>query len=146
MEKPNTKYPAQVVIVGCGRLGSLLASDLSRIGSRVTIVDWDKSSFELLDIGFSGFQITGDAVELEVLKASGLEQADCLLTTTEKDTVNLMVAQVAKVLFSVPVVLARVYDPKREALYREFGVGTISPTSLTANEFIRAICPEGGQP
>jgi trk system potassium uptake protein TrkA len=146
VDKPDTRYPAQVVIVGCGRLGSLLASELSRIGSRVTIIDWNKLSFGLLDIGFSGFKVTGDAVELEVLMASDLEQADCLLATTQKDTVNLMVAQVAKVLFSIPVVLARVYDPKREVLYRELGIKTISPTSLTANEFLRAICPEGGRP
>lgn len=146
MNKPKTKYPAQVVIVGCGRLGSLLAGDLSQTGSRVTIIDWNKSSFGLIDIGFSGFKVTGDAVELEVLMAAGLEQADCLLTTTEKDTVNLMVAQVAKVLFSVPVVLARVYDPKREVFYREFGIETISPTSLTANEFLRAIYPAGDPP
>jgi trk system potassium uptake protein TrkA len=146
MAKPNPKYPAQVVIVGCGRLGSQLAGELSQMGSRVTIIDRNKSSFGLLDISFSGFKVTGDAVELEVLISADLEQADCLLTTTEKDTVNLMVAQVAKVLFSVPLVLARVYDPKREVLYREFGIETISPTSLTSHEFLRAICTEGGQP
>lgn len=140
----ETNYPAQVVIVGCGRLGSLLATELSRMGSRVMIIDRNSSSFELLDVGFSGFQVTGDAVELEVLLAADLKQADCLLTTTEKDTVNLMVAQVAKILFSVPLVLARVYDPKREVLYRQFGVETISPTSLTAHAFLRAIRPEGG--
>jgi trk system potassium uptake protein TrkA len=141
----NAKYPVHVVIVGCGRLGSQLAGELSQMDSRVTIIDRNNSSFDLLDVGFSGFQVIGDAIELEVLQAAGLQQADCLLTTTEKDTVNLMVAQVAKVLFSVPLVLARVYDPKREVLYREFNIETISPTSLTAHEFLRAIRGPGGQ-
>ncbi len=141
---PEASFPANVVIVGCGRLGSLLASELSRMGSRVMVIDRNSSSFALLDIGFSGFRVTGDAVEMEVLQASNLTQADCLLTTTEKDTVNLMVAQVARVVFSVPLVLARVYDPKREILYRRFGIKTISPTSLTSHEFLRVICPDGG--
>lgn len=143
MSSLGVNYPDHAIIVGCGRLGSLLASKLSKMGSRVTIIDWDSSSFDLLDVGFSGFRVNGDAVELEVLRASELKQADCLLTTTEKDTVNLMVAQVAKVFFSVPLVLARVYDPKREVLYREFGIETISPTSLTAHEFLCAVCPKG---
>lgn len=144
MSRVSVNYPEHAIIVGCGRLGSLLASKLSKMGSLVTIIDWDSSSFDLLDVGFSGFRVNGDAVELEVLRASELKQADCLLTTTEKDTVNLMVAQVAKVFFSVPLVLARVYDPKREVLYREFGIETISPTSLTAQEFLCAVCPRGG--
>ncbi|OKY76696.1 MAG: potassium transporter TrkA [Desulfobulbaceae bacterium DB1] len=144
MERLDGTHPANAVIVGCGRLGSLLAGELSRMGSRVMIIDRNSSSFELLDVGFSGFRVIGDAVEVEVLLAADLQQADCLLTTTEKDTVNLMVAQVAKILFSVPLVLARVYDPKREVLYREFGIETISPTSLTADAFLRALCPKRG--
>jgi trk system potassium uptake protein TrkA len=132
-----------VVIIGCGRLGSLLAGELSRLGSQVTIIDRDSAAFALLDVGYSGFRLTGDAVEHEVLLAADLQQADCLLTTTEKDTLNLMVAQVAKVLFAVPLVLARVYDPKRQVLYRRFGIKTISPTSLTAQEFLAALCPPG---
>lgn len=145
MTGSDAAYPEQVVIVGCGRLGSMLASELSRTGSRVMIIDRDSSAFALLDAGFSGFQVTGDAVEQEVLQAAALQQADCLLATTEKDTVNLMVAQVAKVLFGVPLVLARVYEPKREVLYREFGVETISPTSLTARAFLSALRPQGGR-
>lgn len=136
-------YPGRVVIIGCGRLGSLLAGELSRLGSQVTIIDRDSAAFALLDVGYSGFRLTGDAVEHEVLLAADLQQADCLLTTTEKDTLNLMVAQVAKVLFAVPLVLARVYDPKRQVLYRRFGIKTISPTSLTAQEFLAALCPPG---
>lgn len=135
--------PGNVVIVGCGRLGSILANELSRVGSRVVVIDRNSTSFALLDAGFSGFRVAGNAVDLEVMREANLNQADYLLTTTEKDTVNLMVAQVAKVVFAVPHVLARVYDPKREVLYRKFGIETISPTSLTSREFLRLICREG---
>jgi len=137
------KGSPSVVIVGCGRLGALLAGELSREGARVVVVDRLESSFSLLDAGFSGFRVTGDAVEERVLRQADLKRADCLMATTEKDTVNLMVAQVAKTVFAVPRVLARVYDPAREEMYRTLGVETISPTRLSAGEFLRRFAGEG---
>lgn len=128
-----------VVIVGCGRLGAMLASRLSQSGNRVVVIDKDSEAFALLDAGFSGFHVTGDAVEQDVLREAGLAKADCLLATTEKDTLNLMVAQVAKIIFEVPKVLARVYDPKRESLYLKHGIEIISPTSLTGEKFLHII-------
>ncbi len=103
MGRSKANYPAHVVIVGCGRLGSMLASELSRMGIRVMIIDRNSTSFALPNAGFSGFRVTGNAVELDVLRAANLTRADCLLTTTEKDTVNLMVAKVEEGTFrSVP--------------------------------------------
>lgn len=106
------------------------------------VVDRFEAAFALLDAGFSGFRVTGDAVEQRVLRLANLDRADCLMATTEKDTVNLMVAQVAKTVFSVPRVLARVYDPDREDMYRALGVETISPTSLSAGEFLQRFAKE----
>lgn len=146
MQKNDLSYPSHTVIVGCGRLGAILASKLSQLGGRVVIIDRNNASFSLLDAGFSGFQVTGDAVELDVLRAANLTEADCLLATTEKDTVNVMVAQVAKTIFSVPQVLARVYDPERENLYRRFGIDTISPTSLSAQVFLDVMGRKRGAP
>lgn len=143
MVRLKTDNFGNIVIVGCGLLGSMLANKLSHAGSQVVIIDRKDSSFALLDAGFSGFRVTGNAVELEVLRSAGLKEAHYLLATTEKDTVNLMVAQVAKVVFAVPRVVARVYDFKREVLYRQFGIETISPTSMMAGEFLRVISGEG---
>jgi trk system potassium uptake protein TrkA len=145
MEKRSGQRPGSIVIVGCGRLGALLASHLSRSGSRVVVIDRDRDSFTLLEAGFSGFCVTGDAVEHDVLREAGLAEADCLLAVTEKDTLNLMVAQVAKSVFEVPQVIARVYDPHRVALYRRLGIETISPTSLTAREFLHVVTQKKAQ-
>lgn len=131
-----------VIIIGCGRLGALLADTLSVGLCRVTIIDKDTEAFKLLGAEFSGFRLTGDATELQVLKEAGIAEAECILAVTEKDTVNLMVTQVAKTIFSVEHVLARVYDPRREALYRDFGVQTISPTSLIAEHFLSPLRTE----
>ena len=133
---PSHRY---VVIVGCGRLGSILANRLSRLGSSVVVIDRDEAAFDALSSGFSGFRVTGDAAELEVLRQAKIDKADCLLAGTRHDNLNLMVAQVAKTVFAVPKVLARLFDPSREEMYRQFGIETICPTDLSADAFLIAL-------
>ncbi|MGB3615850.1 MAG: TrkA family potassium uptake protein [Elainellaceae cyanobacterium] len=128
-----------VVVVGCGRLGSLLASRLSGEGNSVVVIDENESAFGALTGAFSGFQIEGDATELATLETAKIAQADCLLAVTDQDNINIMVAQIAKSIFNVPTVLARVFDPKREQLYGEFGIETISPNQLSADCFFQTL-------
>ena len=128
-----------VIVVGCGRLGSLLANRLSSLGSSVVIIDRDEVAFENLSAEFSGFRVTGDAAELAVLRQAKIDRAGSLVAVTSFDNVNLMVAQVAQKVFDVPQVLARVNDPSREAVYREFGIETICPTTLSASAFLSAL-------
>ena len=98
-----------VVVVGCGRLGSILACRLSSQGNSVVVIDPNEVSFNNLNSEFSGFQITGDASELSVLRSAKADKADCLLAVTDRDNINLMVAQIAKNIFQVSTVLARVF-------------------------------------
>jgi trk system potassium uptake protein TrkA len=132
----NSRY---IVIVGCGRLGSHLANQLSREGNSVVVIDTDESTFSDLSPDFSGFRVKGDAAQMAVLKEAKLKMADVLIATTHEDNVNLMVAQVARKVFRVPHVLARVFDPKREAFYAQLGISTICPTSVAADMFLRAV-------
>ncbi len=132
-----------VIVVGCGRIGSLLANRLSSLGSSVVVIDREESAFQNLSTEFSGFRVTGDAAELAVLRQARIDKAECLLAITSHDNVNLMVAQVAQTVFSVPQVMARVNDPSREAVYREFGIQTICPTNLTAAAFLGALRDPG---
>lgn len=131
-----------IVIVGCGRLGSLLANRLSRAGHDVVVIDREESSFEALTSDFSGFQLAGDATQRSVLEAAKLADADVLIATSHEDNANLMVAQVASRLFGVPKVLARVFDPKRQDVYTHLGIETICPTTVAADLFLTAV--EGG--
>jgi len=128
-----------IVIIGCGRVGSFLASRLSHLGHAVIVIDKDESTFAGLSPQFSGFRQEGDATQLAVLNHAKLDKADVLIATTHKDNVNLMVAQIAKKVFNVKKVLARVFDPKREAVYRHLGIETICPTSLAAEMFLHAV-------
>ncbi len=128
-----------IIIIGCGRLGGVLANRLSAAGNQLVVVDKRETQFDKLTTEFSGFKIVGDASEISVLRQANIQRADCVFTTTTEDNINLMVAQIAKTMFKVPKVVARVFDPAREAIYSNFGVETISPTKLTAEAFMNVI-------
>ncbi|MDO4559257.1 MAG: TrkA family potassium uptake protein, partial [Planctomycetia bacterium] len=106
-----------IVVVGCGRLGSHLANQLSGMGHSVVAIDQEETAFSRLSSDFSGFRITGDATQTSVLREAKVHKASVLIATTHHDNVNLMVAQVAKKIFNTPTVLARVFDPQREKAY-----------------------------
>jgi trk system potassium uptake protein TrkA len=129
-------HSKHIVIVGCGRLGGTLANHLSATGHRVVVIDRKETAFDKLSVEFSGFRLQGDASELHILREAHTEKADYLYATTTADNLNLMVAQVAKTVFGVERVVARVFDPGREALYRDFGIDTISPVQLAAQAFL----------
>jgi trk system potassium uptake protein TrkA len=125
-----------IVVIGCGRLGTYLANKLSGGGHSVVVVDINPSKFENLSSEFSGFKIEGDATELAVLKQAKAEKADALIAATSDDNVNLMIAQVAKKIFNVPKVVARVFEPSRGSLYRDLGIETICPTLIAGDSFL----------
>jgi trk system potassium uptake protein TrkA len=133
---PEDQY---IIVVGCGRLGSLLANRLSSLGRSVIVVDANEAAFGKLTAEYSGFRVVGDAAELAVLRQAGIDRADCLLAVTPNDNVNLMAAQVAKTVFDVPKAIARVFDPSREPIYHQFGIETICPTTLSAGLFLDAL-------
>lgn len=128
-----------IVIVGCGRLGSHLANQLSRVGHSIVVIDKEEETFNDLSPDFSGFRVVGDATEISVLTESKLKLADVFFATTHEDNVNLMVAQVARKLFNVSHVVARVFDPRREQVYDQLGIETICPTSVAAEMFLMAV-------
>jgi trk system potassium uptake protein len=128
-----------IVIVGCGRLGGTLADQLSKSGHRVVVIDQREIAFDRLSVDFSGFMLIGDAIELGILKEAKIDQADCLFATTTADNTNLMIAQVARTVFNVPRVVARVFDPAREAIYRDFGIDTVSPTKLSTEALLKVL-------
>lgn len=123
----------QIVVVGCGKVGSRLASVLSRDGHDVVIIDRDPNNFKLLDDDFSGITNVGVPIDQDILKASGIETCDVLAAVTPDDNINIMVCQVAKEIFNVKKVIARIYDPAREQVFKQFGLDTVCPTNITVD-------------
>jgi len=121
-----------VIIVGCGRVGSELAKLLSNEGHNVVVIDKSQASFDRLGGTFNGLTMVGNGFDLELLKQVGIEKADAFCAVTNGDNTNLISAQVAKKIFKVPKVLARVYDPQRAHIYAALGLDIISGTILFA--------------
>jgi trk system potassium uptake protein TrkA len=121
-----------VIIVGCGRVGSELAKLLSNEGHNVVVIDKTQASFDRLGGTFNGLTMVGNGFDLKLLKQVGIEKADAFCAVTNGDNTNLISAQVAKKIFKVPKVLARVYDPQRAHIYAALGLDIISGTILFA--------------
>ncbi|MDD5254482.1 MAG: TrkA family potassium uptake protein [Candidatus Omnitrophica bacterium] len=121
-----------VIIVGCGRVGSELAKLLSSEGHDVVIVDRSAESFERLGSTFNGLTLVGNGFDLNLLRQAGIGKADSFCAVTNGDNTNLIAAQVAKKIFKVSKVIARVYDPQRAHIYAALGMDIISGTILFA--------------
>ena len=119
-----------VVIVGCGRTGAFLAELLDKGGNAVAIVDVDRAGFKRLPADFKGNPVLGDGTDMDILRSAGVEQADAFLALTQGDNRNLMAAQIAKKVFGVKQVIAKVNDPIRAATYRGQGIYTFSRTTI----------------
>ncbi len=121
-----------VIIVGCGRVGSELAKLLAGEGHNVVVIDRNPASFERLGGTFNGLTVVGNGFDLNLLKQAGIEKADAFCSLTNGDNTNLVSSQVAKRIFDVPKVIARVYDPQRARIYSALGLDIISGTILFA--------------
>ncbi|HEY8467856.1 MAG TPA: TrkA family potassium uptake protein [Solirubrobacterales bacterium] len=126
-----------ILIVGVGRVGSALARTMLREGHEVSCLDEDPESHARLEIGLEkpwedlGGQFTvGTGLEIEALRAAGIERADAFVASTDGDNTNIVIAQIAKRRFGVPTVIARVLDPFRAEWYEAQGVHTICPTRV----------------
>jgi trk system potassium uptake protein len=133
-----------VVIVGCGRVGSTLAMLLDEEGHQVTVVDTDKAAFKHLPDAFKGVTYLGNGADLDVLRNIGIDRVDWFLALTQGDNRNLMSAQIAKEIFGVKRVIAKVNDPIRADIYRGKGILTFSRTTILA-VLLRAMLREEGE-
>ncbi len=121
-----------IVIVGCGRVGSTLARMMYRDGHNVTIVDQQSESFRRLGTKFKGARIIGNGIDEDVMRRAGIENADVLIAVTQGDNRNIMAAQIAQHIFHIPKVIARIYDPVRADRYRQMGITTLCTTTIAS--------------
>lgn len=118
-----------VVIMGCGRVGARVATLLENAGNTVTVIDVDSRAFRRLPATFAGETVIGTGIDEDVLRKAGIEEADAFIAVTNGDNRNIMAAQVARLIFQVPEVVCRIYDPVREDTYRRLGLTTVCPTT-----------------
>jgi trk system potassium uptake protein TrkA len=127
----------KVIIAGCGRTGSTLARMLSE-SHEVAIIDRTPDAFRRLGKSFKGKKLVGQGTDADILKRTGIEGADVFVAVTDGDNRNIMAAQLAREVFGVERVLARIYDPSRAATYAELGIQTFCTTAISAG-FLRDV-------
>jgi len=133
-----------VVIMGCGRVGARVASLLDHNGHSVTVIDTRAAAFRRLSFEFKGETLIGTGIDEDVLRRAGIENAHAFIAVTNGDNRNIMAAQVARAIFSVPEVIARIYDPVREDTYRRLGLSTVCPTTTVSALILDQVISSSG--
>jgi trk/ktr system potassium uptake protein len=123
----------KTVIVGCGRVGSVLADAFDRAGHQVIILDMKTTAFDRLPGAFKGAAVRGDGTDEDTLRRAGAEGADVFMALTEGDNRNVMSAQLATEAFGAKQVIAKINDPLRASAYAELGIATLCRTNLMAS-------------
>jgi trk system potassium uptake protein TrkA len=131
-----------VVIVGCGRVGSAVALDLTGAGHTVAIIDKRPEAFSRLGPNFPGQPIAGIGFDRDRLLEAGIERADAVAAVTSGDNSNIMIARVARETYGVERVVARIYDPRRAAIYQRLGIPTVATVAWTSERVLRRILPD----
>ncbi len=131
-----------VLVIGCGKLGSRLANSLFHHGHTVSIVDIKPESFQQLDDDFDGLTVIGMPMDMNVLRNAGVENCDAVAVVTSDDNLNITVSQIVREFFYVDNVVARITDPAREDVFHHFGLKTICQTNLASSAIFSAITQE----
>ena len=134
-----------IVILGCGRVGSLLAHRLDEMGHSVAVVDQDPNAFRKLTADFNGQTVTGVGFDRQTLESAGIDRAQAFAAVSSGDNSNILAARVARETYGVEQVVARIYDPRRAEVYQRLGIPTVATVSWSTGQILRRILPLGAQ-
>ena len=134
----------RVIILGCGRLGAHLARRLDREGNDVVVIDRNAEAFSRLGSEFRGRMVFGTGIDEDILRRAGIENADAFIAVTNGDNTNAMASEIAKLVFRVPRVVARLYDPVREDTFQTLGLmETVCPTIIGSDKIHELVTGNG---
>jgi len=132
--------------MGCGRVGSLLALSLEKLGHDVAVVDQDEAAFRRLGSAFEGRRVTGIGFDRDTLNEAGIDKAYAFAAVSSGDNSNILAARVARETFGVEHVVARIYDPGRAEVYQRLGIPTVATVKWTSDQMLRRLLPQGHVP
>jgi trk system potassium uptake protein TrkA len=136
----------KAIIMGCGRVGEQVSRILDEEGHAVTVIDYNKEALARLGPEFKGRKIKGGGFDRDVLLEAGIEHADAFAATSSSDNANVVAARVARNIFQVPRVIARLYDPRRAEIYQRLGLLTISSTTWGAQRIYELLTHDNLDP
>lgn len=119
----------KVIIVGCGRMGTGLSLKLAKKGHEVTVIDSNPEAFEKLGKEFKGTTVVGIGFDRDTLIQVEIDKSDAVVCCTESDEINAVISRIAKNIYRVPRVIARIYDQRKAIIYHKLGIQTLSTTT-----------------
>jgi trk system potassium uptake protein TrkA len=131
-----------VIVVGCGRVGSALSQQLLGDGHTVAIMDRRAEAFRRLPDEFAGETVVGIGFDRDRLVEAGVERAGAVAAVTNGDNSNVLIARVARETFGIERVVARIYDPRRAAIYQRLGFATVATVAWTTDQVMRRLVPD----
>ena len=131
--------------MGCGRVGSSLATELEAVGHSVAIIDQSREAFRRLGPNFKGRTVTGVGFDRDTLLEAGIETADAFAAVSNGDNSNILAARVARETYGVDNVVARIYDPGRAEIYQRLGIPTVATVIWATDQILRRLVPEGSR-
>lgn len=134
----------KIIIVGCGRVGVELALALHQ-NHLVSVIDRNSKSFDKLGLHFSGRTVQGHGMDRTSLERAGIETADALAAVTSSDNVNAIVTRIARDIYHVNRVVARIYNPRRAPIYEKLNLQTVSSSSWGAHRIEQLLVHPGMQ-
>jgi trk system potassium uptake protein TrkA len=136
----------KIIVIGYGRVGSQFVKKIDTQAHEVVVVDRERGVLEQPDFPKGAKFLIGNAIDEDLLREAGAESADIILALTRDENSNLMIAQIARVLFNVPKVIAVVYDPQREAYFHEAGIETLAIAVAGADLLAARLAGTSGAP
>jgi trk system potassium uptake protein len=131
-----------VVVVGCGRVGSMLAVALEAEGHTVAVIDKNRNALRRLPERFSGKVVLGFGFDRDHLEAAGVREASAFAAVTSGDNSNILSARIARENYGIENVVARIYDPRRALIYQRLGIPTVATVAWTADQVMRKLTPQ----
>jgi trk system potassium uptake protein TrkA len=129
-----------IIVVGCGRVGSELAMELSDEGHSVVVIDKNRDNLRRLT-HFHGRTIVGSGFDRDTLLQAEATTADALAAVTSGDNTNILCARIARDHYSIKNVVARIYDPARADIYMKLGIPTVATSLWTTQQVKRWMLP-----
>jgi trk system potassium uptake protein len=129
----------KIIVMGFGRIGTQVSKLLIEQQHEVTIIDHDANAGKRIDPGFKARIISGVGFDRDVLIRAGIEQAEAFVASSTSDNANIVAARIARNIFHVPRVVARLYDPRRAEIYQRLGLTTVSATNWAAERIYQEL-------
>lgn len=131
-----------IIVLGCGRIGSRLATLLDEGEHSVAVVDKERDSFRRLPERFTGRAVLGNVISQSVLEQAGIDQAAAVAAVTSGDNSNIVAARIARETYGIESVVARIKDPRRAEIYQRLGIPTVATVTWTVDQVLRRLFPD----